>query len=127
MQITDPRVTAAFTLWDDTFDKADVTAIVALYTPDAWLLAGKAPAYTGSAALTTFFQTAFSNGMTNHVLDPFDLVDLGTTLVVSSNWTAQVIQGGKVVASLGGTATHVLQQQTDGSMKLRVHTFNFSS
>lgn len=119
------RVKAAFTLWDDTFDSGNAAALVALYTPDAWLLAGNAPALTGSDHLLGFFNTAFAGGLKDHVLSPFDIIDLGPTLVVQSNWKAQVVKQGLPSTTVGGTATHVLQQQADGSLKLRVHTFNY--
>lgn len=118
------RVNAALTTWDDTFDSGNATTLAALYTADAWVLPSQSPAVTGTAALTAFFQGAFAAGMTGHVLTPFDIIDLGETLIASSHWQAQVVKSGEPTATVGGLATHVLQQQSDGSLRVRTHIYN---
>jgi ketosteroid isomerase-like protein len=119
------RVTKAFTEWDDTFDSGNATALAALYTAGAYVLPPKQAAVTGNAAIVQFFAAQFAQGVTGHVLVPFDIVDLGSTLIASSTWSAKVPDGKGGSTTVGGLATHVLQQQPDGSLKVRVHTFNY--
>jgi uncharacterized protein (TIGR02246 family) len=118
------RVNQAFKVWDDTFDQGNATALAALYTPDAYVLPPSHQTVTGNAAVVAFFTAQFANGVTGHVLTPFDIVDLGATLIASSTWKATVPDGKGGLTSVGGLATHVLAQQPDGSLKVRVHIFN---
>lgn len=118
------RVNRAFTAWDGTFDKGDATALAAMYTPDGCVLPPSHDTLQGSTAIVAFFKAQFANGVTGHVLVPFDIVDLGSTLIASSTWTAKAPDGHGGMASVGGLATHVLAQQPDGSLKVRVHIFN---
>lgn len=118
------RVNEAFTVWDDTFDKGDAAALAALYAGDAYILPPTHTPVTGKAGIIAFFQQNFANGVTGHVLTPFDIADYGDELVANSTWKATAPDGKGGTQTVGGLATHVLMQQADGSLKLRVHTFN---
>lgn len=118
------RVMKAFTAWDDTFDSGNATALAAFYTDNAYVLPPTHQSVTGKTAIETFFAAQFAAGVTGHVLAPFDIDDLGSTLIVSSNWSAKARDGNGQPISVGGLATHVLVQQADGSLKLRIHIFN---
>jgi len=121
---TDPRVAAAIADWDATFDKGDAQAMAAFYTSDALILPPSHTAVQTRAGIVQFFQSNFDNHVTGHLLVPFSSIDLGSTLVVSSNWSAHAVDANGKPISIGGLATHVFQVQADKSLKLRLHVFN---
>jgi uncharacterized protein (TIGR02246 family) len=118
------QVARAFETWDNTFDSGNAVALVKLYTPDAYVLTSTHQAVTGHDHLVQMFGSFFAAGYTNHLIDPFDIVDLGDTLIASSKWSATIQPKGGPATQTGGLCTHVLQKQPGGSLRVRVHIFN---
>lgn len=118
------RVAQAFATWDSTFDSGNAVALVALYTRNAYVLTSNHQAVTGPDHLVQMFQSFFGAGYTDHVITPFDIDDRGDTLIASSKWTATIQAKGGPATQTGGLCTHVLEQQPDGSLLVRVHIFN---
>ena len=120
----DEQVKTAYSAWDAAFNKGDPKALAALYAQDAVLLP---PGQThdvlkGPAAIEKFFASLFAAGVNGHKLE---LIEAdgdgdGDIAVAAATWSAK----GKDGASLGGIATHGFKKQADGSLKLRLHTFN---
>ena len=45
-------------------------------------------------------------------------------IVAAAKWSAQGKDASGAPASFGGVATHVFEKQADGTLKLKLHTFN---
>ena len=119
-----PRVDQAITLWDDTFDKGDAAALAAFYTSDAYVLPPTHSIVQGPAAIQQFFETQFANHVTGHLLVPFDIIPVGDSFIVSSNWSAQARDSNGKPIKIGGLSTHVFVGAAGQPLKLRIHTFN---
>jgi ketosteroid isomerase-like protein len=114
------QVSAAYAAWDAAFNKGDPKAVAAFYTEDAVLLPPTHEVLKGPAEIAKFFAGLFGAGVTGHKLVLLEANGAGSTVVAAARWSAK----GKDGASLGGIATHEFVKQADGSLKLRLHTFN---
>ena len=112
------QVTRAYSAWDAAFNKADGKAVAAFYAPDSIFLPANHEVIKGPGGVETFFTGLFGAGVTGHKLDLIDAKGDGNTVVAAAKWSAKA--GDK---EIGGIATHVFEKQSDGSMKLRMHTF----
>jgi uncharacterized protein (TIGR02246 family) len=120
----DDQVKAAYTAWNDAFNKADAQALSAAYEADAVFLPMDHNVYEGPAGVEKFFGGMFSAGVTGHTLDLIKAYDQGDTVVAAAKWTAQGKDDKGNPATFSGVATHVFKKQPDGSLKLLVHSFN---
>ena len=75
---------------------------------------------SGPAAVEKFFGGLFEAGVSGHKLELIEANGSGDLAVAAAKWSAK----GKDGSSLGGVATHEFAKQADGSLKLRLHTFN---
>ena len=66
-----------------------------------------------------FFAGLFSNGVKSHKLEPITIGGTDTQPFAAAKWSAKA--GDK---DIGGVATHIFERQSDGSLKLKLHTFN---
>ena len=48
----------------------------------------------------------------------------GELIVAAAKWSAHGKDASGAPATFGGVATHVFEKQPDGSLKLKLHTFN---
>jgi uncharacterized protein (TIGR02246 family) len=120
----DDRVAKAFAAWNAAFNKGDAKAVAAFYAPDAVVLPASHTVASTPADIEQFFASFIKNHVTGHVLEPFKVIESGNTLVVASKWSAKGQDDKGNPTTFSGLATHVLQQQADGSYKLKLHTFN---
>ena len=113
------EVTAAYQAWDKAFNSGDAKQVAAFYTEDAVFLPPTHDVLKGPAGL-------FANGVTGHKLELIEVEgDAGDAVVVAAaKWSAQGKDASGNPATFGGVATHVFEKQPDGSLKLRLHTFN---
>ena len=116
----DEQVQAAYAAWDAAFNKGDPKAVAAFYAEDAVFLPPTHDVIKGPAGVEKFFAGLFGAGVTGHKLELIEANGEGNTAVAAAKWSAK----GKDGASLGGLATHEFAKQADGSIKLRLHTFN---
>ena len=93
------EISAAYSAWDSAFNKADAKAVASAYVPNAKVLPPTHEVISGPAAIENFFAGLFSSGAKGKGAD-----------------------GAPQTAA--GLATHVFERQVDGSLKLRLHTFN---
>ena len=114
------QVQAAYAAWDAAFNKGDPKAVAAFYAEDAVFLPPTHDVIKGPAGVEKFFAGLFGAGVTGHKLELIEANGEGNTAVAAAKWSAK----GKDGASLGGLATHEFAKQADGSIKLRLHTFN---
>jgi uncharacterized protein (TIGR02246 family) len=114
-------VTAAYAAWDAAFNKGDAKAVAAFYTDDAVFLPPTHEVVKGPAGVEKFFAGLFANGVTAHKLELIEVAaGGGDTVVAAAKWSVKLKDG----KTGGGIATHVFKKQADGSMKLKLHTFN---
>ena len=122
----DPKsdVTAAYAAWDAAFNKRDAKTIAATYLPNAKLLPPSHEVASGPAAIEKFFAEAHANGLTDHKLQVIDAGGDDKVVYGTANWSAKGKDKDGKPANFSGIATHVFERQADGSLKLRLHTFN---
>ena len=120
------EVTAAYQAWDKAFSSGDAKQVAALYTEDAVFLPPTHDVLKGPAGVETFFAGLFANGVTGHKLEVVEVEgDAADEVVVAAaKWSAQGKDASGNPATFGGVATQVFEKQPDGSLKLRLHTFN---
>ena len=119
----DEQVKAAYAAWDAAF-KGDPKVVAAFYADDAKLLPPDHAVYESPAGAEKFFAGVIGSGVTWHKLEIIE-ADGGDTLVAAAaKWSAQGKDASGKPATFGGVATHVFEKQADGSLKLKLHTFN---
>jgi uncharacterized protein (TIGR02246 family) len=114
------EVKAAYAAWDAAFSKGDAKAIAAFYTDDATFLPPTHDIVKGPAGVEQFFAGLFAIGVTQHKLDLIEANGGPDMVVGAAKWSAKSKDG----AAIGGIATHLFKKQADGSLKLKLHTFN---
>src|SRR4029077_5044487 len=104
----------------------DVAMLVlaAAYLPNAKLLPPTHEGASGPAAIEKFFAGLHANGVTNHKLEVIDAGGDDKVVYGTANWSAKGKDKDGKPANFSGIATHVFERQADGSLKLRLHTFN---
>jgi ketosteroid isomerase-like protein len=104
----------------------DAAAIAAFYTDDATFLPPTHEVITGPAGIEEFFAGLFEAGVTNHGLEIITVKgDADSELAYSAaHWTATGKAEDGSEQSLGGIGVHGFERQSDGSLKLNLHTFN---
>lgn len=119
-------VQAAYEAWNEAFNKGDAAAVAAFYTDDAKLLPPTHEVITGPAGVEQFFAGLFEAGVTNHGLDIIEVYgDADADAAYSAaNWSATGKGEDGSELQVGGIAVHGFERQSDGSLKLNLHTFN---
>ena len=122
----DPKsdVSAAYATFDAAFNKGDDKGVAALYLPNAKVLPPTHEVASGPAAIEKFFAGLHTNGVTDHKLEVIDAGSDDKVVYGTANWSAKGKDKDGKPANLSGIATHVFERQADGSLKLRLHTFN---
>jgi ketosteroid isomerase-like protein len=113
------QVKTAYTAWDAAFDKADGKAVAAFYTGDSLFLPASHDVIKGPGGVEKFFAGLFEGEVTEHKLELIEAVGDGDMVVAAAKWSAKTKD-----KPVGGVATHVFKRQGDGSLKLKLHTFN---
>jgi ketosteroid isomerase-like protein len=118
------EITAAYAAWDSAFNKADAKAVAAAYVSNAKVLLPTHEIISGPAESENFFAGLFSSGFTDHNLAIIDAGGNEKVVYSTAKWSANGKGAGGARQTAGGIATHVFERQADGSLKLRLHTFN---
>ena len=118
------EITAAYAAWDSAFNKADAKAVAAAYGSNAKVLPPTHQIISGPAEIETFFGALFSSGFADHKLTIIDAGGDEKVVYGTANWSAKGKDKDGKPANFSGIATHVFERQADGSLKLRLHTFN---
>ena len=113
-------VKAAYEQWNEAFNSGDAAKVAAAYTDDAIFLPPTHDVVEGPDGVRAFFDGLFKNGVTGHDLEIINVMADGDEIVAASKWSAKGGDG----SDIGGIATHVFEKQDDGSLKLKLHTFN---
>lgn len=120
----EPDVTAAYAAWDAAFNQGDAKALAEAYAEDAKLLPPTHAVVSGRAEIEKFFAGLFANGVTGHKLALIEAGGDGSLAYGAANWSAKAKAADGNGQDIGGIATHVFERAGDGSLKLKVHTFN---
>lgn len=120
----DDDVKAAYSAWDAAFNKGDAKAVAAFYTDDAIFLPATHDVIKGPDGVEKFFGALFDMGVTGHKLEVIEVQEDGNLLVGTAKWSAKGKDAKGADQPWAGVATHVFEKQADGSLKLKVHTFN---
>lgn len=115
---------AALAAWNEAFNRADADAVAALYVAEARFLPATHEVVIGPAAIAAFFRPMLARGVTDHANELILCGGEGRLVYVASRWTVRspTPDGGSEKSS--GFATHVLERQATGGLRIRLHTFN---
>ncbi|ASY62912.1 conserved hypothetical signal peptide protein [Sinorhizobium sojae CCBAU 05684] len=117
-------VKAAYSAWDAAFQKKDAKAVATLYAEDALLLPPSHNLIEGPAGVEKFFSDLFGAGATDHTLEVIKVGGDGKLVYGAAKWSAKGKDAQGKDQPWGGIATHVFERQADGSLKIKLHTFN---
>jgi uncharacterized protein (TIGR02246 family) len=118
------QVEAAYRAWNDAFNAGDAKLLAACYAGDATFLPATHDVIEGQAGVERFFAGLLANGVTGHKLELLTAHGDASIVVGAARWSAQGKDANGTDTTFGGVATHVFERQDDGSLKLRLHTFN---
>lgn len=116
-------VAAAFAAWDAAFGK-DAKSIASFYADDALFLPVTHKVIEGPAGVEEFFAGILGMGVTGHKLELIRANADGNLIYAAARWSANGKDSSGADQPWGGIATHVFERQPDGSLKLKLHTFN---
>jgi uncharacterized protein (TIGR02246 family) len=117
-------VKAAYSAWDAAFKKGDAKAIAAFYAGDALLLPADHSVVRGTDGVEKFFKGVLDTGATNHQLELIEARSEGKLLYAAAKWKADGKDKSGKPQPWAGVATHVFEKQSDGTLKIKLHTFN---
>jgi uncharacterized protein (TIGR02246 family) len=120
----DDQVRVAYSAWNAAFNKGDAEAVAAFYTGDASFLPATHDVIQGPDGIETFFSGLFAGGVTDHTLDLIRTTGDDRIVIAAAKWSAAGKDASGNATRFGGVATHVFERQPDGSLKLKLHTFN---
>lgn len=118
------QVMEAYSAWNEAFNSGDAESLGALYTDGATLLPPNHQVFEGPEGVAEFFGGLFEGGVTGHDLELITTSDGEDTVIAAANWSAEGKDANGDAATFSGVATHVFEKQSDGSLKLMLHTFN---
>lgn len=117
-------VKAAYAAWDEAFGKGDAKAVATFYAEDALLLPPSHDVIEGPAGVEKFFSGIFGMGATGHKLELIKTDGDEKMIYGAAKWSAKGKDAQGKDQPWGGVATHVFERQDDGSLKIKLHTFN---
>jgi len=117
-------VEKAYAAWDSAFNKQDAKAVAAAYVQNAKLLPPTHQPASGPAEIEKFWADLFANGVTGHKLEVIDAGGDDKVVFGTAKWSATGKDKEGKSTTLSGLALHVFERQADGSLRLRLHTFN---
>jgi ketosteroid isomerase-like protein len=117
-------VEKAYAAWDAAFNKHDEKAIGASYAATAKLMPPTHQVASGPAEIEKFFAGLFASGVTDHKLEMIDAGGDDKVVFGTAKWSATGKDKEGKPSPFSGLATHVFERQADGSLKLRMQTFN---
>jgi len=117
-------VTAAYATWDAAFNSGDAKAVCSLYTDDAILLPPTHDVIKGPDDVDKFFAGILGMGAKDHKLELIEASGDGNIVYGTAKWSAAGKDSAGADQPWSGIATTIFERQPDGSLKLKVHTFN---
>ena len=117
-------VERAHAAWDQAFNAQDAQGVAMLYAPEATFLPATHEVIQGPAEIARFFVGVFAAGITDHRFELITMEGDGAMLVAAARWFARGTDAQGAATALDGIATHLFLRQSDGTLRLRLHTFN---
>jgi len=117
-------VKAAYAAWDAAFNKADAKALAALYANDALFLPATHAVVKGPGDVEKFFVGLFGMGVTAHKFEIIEVRGEGNLIYAAAKWTATGKDANGAAQPWSGLGASVFERQADGSLKMKLHTFN---
>ena len=117
-------VSAAYAAFDEAFNKGDAKALAAMHTGDAMFLPATHDVLKGRAGVEQFFSGQFANGAKDHKFELIEADSEGDIVFAAAKWSATGKDASGAEATWSGIATHIFEKQDDGTLKLRLATFN---
>ena len=117
-------VTAAYAAWDAAFNSGDAKGVCALYTDDAILLPPTHDVIKGPDGVDKFIAGILGMGAKDHKLELIEASGDGNIVYATAKWSAAGKDSGGTDQPWAGTPTTIFEKQANGSLKLKVHTFN---
>jgi ketosteroid isomerase-like protein len=118
------QVKSAYAAWDAAFNKQDAKTLGGFYTEDAYLLPPSHKVIRGPSGVQEFFTGLFSGGVKDHKLELIKADGDGKLVFAAAKWSASGKDDKGQPAQFSGIATHIFEKQADGSLKLKLQTFN---
>ena len=117
-------VTAVFAAWDAAFNSGDAKAVSALYTEDATLLPPTHDVLKGPGGVDKFITGILGMGAKGHKYELIEASGDGNIAYGAAKWSATGKDKAGADQPWGGTSTAIFERQADGSLKIKMHTFN---
>jgi ketosteroid isomerase-like protein len=118
------QVKNAYAAWDAAFNKKDAAALAAFYDDDAYLLPPSHKVIEGPKGVAEFFGGLFKGGVHGHKLELIEADGNGNLVYGAAKWSATGKDDKGKKKEFSGVATHVFEKQSDGSLKLKLQTWN---
>jgi uncharacterized protein (TIGR02246 family) len=118
------EIRSAYAAWDAAFAEGDAKAIAAFYADDAVFLPATHDVIRGPSGVANFFTGIFRMGVTGHKLEVIEAQGEGNLLYGAAKWSANGKDATGADQPWGGVATHVFERRVDGSLKIKLHSFN---
>ena len=120
----DDQVRATYSAWNAAFNKGDSKAVAAFYTADTSFLPATHDIIQSLDGVEKFFSGLFASGVTDHTLDLIRTTQDDKIVIAVAKWSAAGKDSLGKTTRFSGLATHLFERQSDGTLKLRLHTFN---
>ena len=120
----DDQVRAAYSTWNAAFNKGDSKAVAALYTADTSFLPATHDIIQSPDGVEKFYSGLFASGVTDHTLDLIRTTQNDKIVIAVAKWSAAGKDASGKATRFSGIATHLFERQSDGSLKVKLHTFN---
>lgn len=117
-------VEKAYAAWDTAFNKQDAKGLASDYVSTAKLLPPTHQVVSGPAEIEKFWAGLFAGGVTGHKLEVIDAGGDDKVVFGTAKWSATGKDKDGKPSPLSGLAMHVFERQADGTLKLRLQTFN---
>ena len=117
-------VKAAYSAWDAAFNQGDAGAAAALYSDDALFLPPTHDVIKGPAGVEKFLQAIIGMGSKNHKFEMIEAREEGNIIYAAAKWSATGKNAEGKEQPFSGVVAHVFERQSDGSLKVKLHTFN---
>jgi ketosteroid isomerase-like protein len=118
------EVSAAYTAWDEDFNKGNAKAVAAFYTDDAIFLPTSHEVIRGPAGVEKFLSGFFCTGVTGHKLELMEAHSVGNLVFCADRWSDKGKDANGNSQPWSGLPTHFFKRQPDGSLKIQLHTFS---
>jgi ketosteroid isomerase-like protein len=96
----------------------------AAVTDDAYFLPPTHKVIEGPKGVAEFFSGLVKGGVTGHKLEMIEAEGNGNIVYAAARWSAKGKDDKGKPKELSGLATHIFEKQSDGSLKLKLQTFN---